>query len=142
MNLRAHLGDELFLFGEVGERAGFEDGVRERLFAVHVLAETEGHGRGRGVRMVGGADADGVDIAGLLFEHDAEIAVFAGVGIAGRAFGQEVAIDVGEGDDLLARELAEVGAGAVRRADAGDAEALAGRFRLLGGGRIGVGAER
>src|SRR5437867_11099846 len=41
VNLRPHLRDELLLLGQLGQRAGLENRMRERLLAIDVLAQSK-----------------------------------------------------------------------------------------------------
>ncbi len=71
--LVAHLRGHLHLAGDLAQAAGFVDRVRQRLLREAVLAQLHGHGAGRGVRVVGRADGDGVDALAHLVEHLAEV---------------------------------------------------------------------
>ena len=53
-------------------RAGLPDVVRQRLLAVDVLAVPQGQHGGEGVRVLAGADDDGVELA-LVVEEPAEV---------------------------------------------------------------------
>ena len=64
VDLRAHLRGDLRLGRRLADDAGLPDVVRQRLLAVDVLAELQGRQRGEGVRVLAGADDDGVELAG------------------------------------------------------------------------------
>ncbi len=80
--LVAQLRSHLMLPGGQGELAGFVDVVRERLFAVDVLAELDRHHRGRRMMIVGSADKHGIDLAVHFVEH---------FPIVGKSLGQRLA---------------------------------------------------
>ena len=121
--LVAHLRGHLLLGGHLAHHAGLVDRVRQRLLAVDVLAHLHGHDRGRGVRVVGRADGDGVDLLAHLREHLAEVVVLLGVGEARRLGVQRVVVDVAEGDDVaVLAGLAAVAAALAADADAGDVD--------------------
>ncbi|TXT58178.1 MAG: hypothetical protein BAJALOKI3v1_1400001 [Promethearchaeota archaeon] len=94
----------------------------ERLLAIHVFAHAEGHGRGRGVRMVGRRDEDAVDLALHLAKHRAEIGVAFGLGVRLGGLGEVPLVDVAEGDDVLAPHAAQVRTAPSGDADNGDGE--------------------
>ena len=81
--LVAHLGDDLVLAGRLGDGAGLEHRVRQRLLAVDVLAGPHHGHRDRGVRVVRRGDDDGVDVL-LLLEHLAEVEVELGLRVEPR----------------------------------------------------------
>ena len=60
--LVAHLGAHPFLTCRLAHQASFPDRVGQRLLAIDVLAQTHRRHRGRGVRVVGRRDDDGVDL--------------------------------------------------------------------------------
>ena len=59
---------------DIGDAAGFVDGVRERLLAENVFVLTHGRGGDGGVEMVGGADDDGIEIF-FFFEEFAVVGI-------------------------------------------------------------------
>ena len=60
--------------GDIGDAAGFVDGVREGLLAENVFVFAHGRGGNGGVEMVGGADDDGVEVF-FFFEEFAVIGI-------------------------------------------------------------------
>ena len=107
--LRAGLHDALVLACGGDHRAAFGDGVRQRLFAVDVLARlARAHGL-QGVPMVGRADDHGVDV--LAFEQLAEVAVDVALAVLGGhrllGVGRTLLVDVAHGRGL-GEELAHV----------------------------------
>ena len=137
--LGAGLDDEL---GEVlrggDELLAFEDVMREGLLDVEVLAGLERPDALDGVLVVRGGDRDGVDI--LIFEHLADVGVALGAGEGLQTLGDDLGVDVAEGDDadtfdLL--ELIDVILTTAAEADDGDAEVTVGASGL----GVGLGAE-
>jgi len=128
VHLRAHLRGELRAGGRLRDEAGFVDGVRERLLAVHVLAGVQGHQRGGRVRVVGRGDENGLDI--LVIEDAPQVGTELRLREAVAGLGGAFFIHVAEGDDLLARELAQVPCPLAGDADDGDTEPVAGGSAL------------
>ena len=88
--------------------------------------------------MVRGGDGDGVDV--LVFEHLSHVGVALGAGVVFQTLGDDLGVDVAEGDDADALDLLEfldVFQTAATEADDGDAEVTVGA-RGLG---VGLGAE-
>jgi hypothetical protein len=73
VDLRSHLRGDAGFAGRFADDAGLPDAVRQRLLAIDVLAELQRGERGEGVRVLGGADDDGVEQIGLVVQL-AEIA--------------------------------------------------------------------
>ena len=137
--LGAGLDDEL---GEVvrggDELLAFEDVMRKRLLDVEVLAGLERPDALDGVLVVRGGDGDGVDV--LVFEHLSHVGVALGARVVLQALGDDLGVDVAEGDDADALDLLElldVFQTAAAEADDGDAEVTVGA-RGLG---VGLGAD-
>ena len=61
-SLVAHLRAHSFLTRRLAHQAGLPDRVRQRFLAIDVLAQTHGHDRRRGVRVVGRRHDDRVDL--------------------------------------------------------------------------------
>ena len=144
VNLRALLGGELAVGLEHGfaQGAGLVDGVGDRLLAVDVFAELERVVAHERVRVVGGRADDGVEVLRVVHQPS-PVGVDLGLGEAapgaghgdGLAVGplalgvlEHAGVDVAEGDDVLARAAAEVGAAAAADADDGEVELVAGRL--------------
>ena len=72
--LIAHLGRQSGFLGDSGHQAGFPDVVRQRLFAIDVLAVAHRKDGDVGMQMIRRGAQDGVDGL-LLLEHFAEIHV-------------------------------------------------------------------
>jgi hypothetical protein len=115
------------------------DVVRERFFAVHILASIQGGDGDDGVPVIRRGDDDGVDV--LAGEELAEVAVGlaafeGGVLVLAVALGDgllgvltAVGIDIADGDDLdffATEEVVEVTAVHLAVADEAEREALAG----------------
>ncbi len=115
--------------GGLGQLAAFVERVRERLLAIDVLAGADGGHGGHGMDVVGRADADRVDVIGLLVEHDAEVFVAPGLGEIVKRAGSPLFVDVAEGDDVGAvlGVGGDVAAAHAAGADAGQVDTLAGR---------------
>ena len=128
MALVAHLRLHLVPACGLGDRAGLGDGVRQRLLTVHVLAGLQCRQRDRGVRVIRRRDHHGVD-ALLLLEHLAVIRVHGRFRIQRDGLRRVVAVDVAQGDDVLARAGLQVGAAHSPDADPCDVQLVAGRLR-------------
>jgi hypothetical protein len=120
MNLRAHLGDELFLFGQIGQYARFMNGVGEGFFAVDVFAHAKCHGGGRSVGVIRCAYQHSINFVRFPFQHDAEVTVFACVGKFLCGGIQRVGIHISHGNDGFVRGTRYVGGSASPGADGGD----------------------
>ena len=134
----AHLRGDFMFPGRQGKQPGFADVVRQRLFAVNVLAQPNGRHRGHRMMMVGRGDKHGVDLTVHLVEH---------LPIVGEALGQRPAetvvlvepFDLSEAavpgafnhianrDQVFVQKRFNVGAAASTHADAGDVELGIGR---------------
>jgi len=77
---RSHLRGHARLLRLLRHEIAFLDRARERLHAAYVLLGAQGGKRHEGVRVVGRAAVDGVDLVALLREHLAEVAVAARLG--------------------------------------------------------------
>jgi len=145
VDLRAHLRDDAGLRGGLADDARLLDVVGERLLAVDVLLQLERGQRGKGVRVLGGADEHGVELAGMI-EDAAEIDLLARLRIQGRRLVERRAVDVADGGDVLGGDALQVGAAPAADADHGDAELVPGLRAEDGGargpGRGGDGAGR
>ena len=137
--LGAGLDDEL---GEVvrsgDELLAFEDIMGKGLLDVEVLAGLEGPDALDGVQVVGGGDGDGVDV--FIFEHLSHVGVTLGAGVFLQALGDDIGVDVAEGDDADALDLLElldVLVTTAAEADDGDAKVTVGASGL----GIGLSAE-
>ena len=124
MTLVAHLGRDLGLPGGFCDCPGLEYAVGQGLFAVDVLAQSQGRHSRRGMDVVGGPHDHGVDVL-LLFQHDAEIAIAFGVGERLETLGRPDPIHVAESHDVLADHAGEVPPSLPAHADAGDVELVA-----------------
>jgi hypothetical protein len=130
VNLDAHLGDQIFLVRVGGELADFVDAVRHRLLLVYGQSDVHGGHRHRRVHVVGGADADGVDILALFGEHLAPVLMDARVGVLGLELIELCGIDFGDASDFelrMAGEDVEGDEGHAAGAEAGEADLIAGR---------------
>src|SRR5262249_50211439 len=121
--LVAHLRADLVLLGGLAQLARLEDGVSQRLLAVDVLLELDGHHAGRGVRVVGSGDGDGVDGLAHLVEQLAEVGELRRLG-EGLGHGIEPAlVDVADGDDIAdVAGVLGVALALAADADAGDVQ--------------------
>ena len=72
VDLGAHLGCQLRSGGGLADDAGFPDIAGQRLLAVDVLAQPQRRQRGEGVRVLAGADDDGVELL-VVVEQLAEV---------------------------------------------------------------------
>ena len=134
MPLVAHLGHDLVLVGRLGEDAGFEDGMGDRLLHVHMLAAAHALHRDEGVRMVGRGDDDRIDVL-LLVEHLAEVREQGGLRELLDRPGAAAEVQVAERDDVLVGGVLHVAAADAAEPDGGDVQLL------VGGDRPGRGIE-
>ena len=132
MHLDSHLGDEFPFTRVFREFAHFVNILCEGLLEVAMDAELHGgHGLGA-VHVVGGSDADGVDVFGLFFEEFTPVLVEAGIG-AVRAFAETLGafrVNICGGDHVngrVADDGADVGSGHASCAEACVANSAAGR---------------
>ena len=91
----------------LADDARLRDVVGERLLAVDVLLQLQRRQRREGVRVLGGADDDGVELAGMV-EEAAEVDLLARLGIRGGHLVERVPIDVADRRDVLAGHRLEV----------------------------------
>jgi hypothetical protein len=143
VDLRAHLGRDFGFGSSLGDEPGFPDVVGERFFAVDMLPELKRWESSKGVGVLGAANDDGVDVAGVIVEFS-EIDVFAGFGMF-LGGGIEVAfVHVTKGNDVFRGDFGEVAGAASAGADDGDVEFVAGILCRDDGGkcqeRCGAGA--
>ena len=127
--LRAHLRGHFRSGGHSANHAGFVHRMRQRLLAIHVLAQLHRHHRGGRVAVVGRADHDGVDILSLV-EHLAKVAIARGLGIRLERLGGAALIDVAQRHDVLAGNVRQVAGSLAAGADDGDVQRFAGRLRF------------
>ena len=127
MALVAHLRDDAVFLRGLGHRTALVDGVRQRLFAIDVLAVLHRGNCDDGVVMVGRADDDGVDPLGDLVEHCAEVAKLLRLRVVGKHPRGVAPVHVAQGDDVVAGHAADVAPAHSADADAGDVQLLAGR---------------
>ena len=100
------------------------DTVGQRLLAIKVFAGAhDGHGDHR-VGVIGGSHDHRVDVAMLLVEHNAEIAVSFRLGKLLIGLGGTDVVDIAQRDDILAGTGAQIGAAYAAHADRRDIEAF------------------
>ncbi len=132
MHLDSHLGDEFPFTRVFREFAHFVNILCEGLLEVAMDAELHGGHGLWAVHVVGGSDADGVDVFGLFFKEFAPVLVEAGIG-AVRAFAKALGafrVNICRGDHLngrVADDGADVGSGHPSGAEACVANSAAGR---------------
>ena len=97
----AHLGRDLVPRGRLRQHPRLVDRMGQRLLAVDVLAQLQRGLGDHGVRVIGSADDDGVDLLVQLVEHPAEVVEGLGLGTALGGRSQVVLIHVAERDDVL-----------------------------------------
>ena len=78
--------------------------------------------------MIGGADDDGVELAGFFFEQFAVVGVATGFGEALSKAVEVRFVDVADGDDVFARDAVDIFRRTIGRADDGDVEFFVGGF--------------
>ena len=105
--------------GRFAHDAGLVDIVRQRLFAVDMLAQLHRGDAGDGVCVVRRGDDDRVDVL-LLVEHDAKVLVPRRLGIFLELSLGPLVIDVAQGDDVLAQPGDGVGIARALAAGADD----------------------
>ena len=132
VDLRAHLRGDAGLPGGLADEPRLLHVVRERLLAVDVLLQLQGGQRGERVRVLGGADNDGVELRGVV-EETAEVDLLARPGILRGRLVEGVLVDVAERGDVLAGEPLQVGPALPAAADDGEAELVAGLGAENGG---------
>lgn len=128
--LVAGLGDDLGVFGEVSELAGFRERVGEGFFAIDVFASLDGVLANPGVPVVGCGDDDCIQLL-FFFQHLAVVAVVHGLGyrvaVALARISDLAGIHIAEGCDLVS-ELdgsADMALDLVAHADESDVELVA-----------------
>ena len=127
VDLRAHLGRQLALVGQVGlaDHVGFVHAMGQRLLAVHAQPALHGPIARQGVDLVGRAHHDGIQI--LLVDELSPIHVGLGLGVPLGGLGQVVFVDVAQCGDVLAGDRVQVVAAPAVDADDADIELLVGR---------------
>jgi len=101
--LVAELGNHIVPVGRFHQLAHLKDGVRQRLFTVHVFAAlNRGHCRD-GMKMVRGGYHHGIDLLLHLVEHFPEIAVLFRLRKLFERLRRATQIDIAEGNDVVAR---------------------------------------
>ena len=131
VDLRAHLRDALVPGGGAGNQSGLGHRVRQRLFAVHVLARLQpGHGR-QGVHVVRRGHHDGVDA--FLIQEVAIVCVNGGTRKALPGLAQHPFVHVAQGHDLGpgGSDVAPIIGALVGRADHAHVEPFIGRRLFL-----------
>ena len=121
VTLVAHLGHDLVRPRGLGQGAGLEDIMRDRLLDVDVLAAAHALHRDVGVGMVRRSDDDGVDVLALV-EHDAEVGERVGLRELLDRPGAAPEVQVAQGDDVLVGAVAHVAAADAAEADGGDVQ--------------------
>ena len=101
--------------------------MRKRLLAVDVFAQLHRPHAGHGVRMIGRADGDRVDVFAL--EQLAKVGKLRRLGEFGTRFAQPGGIDVANRDDVLIPNARHVDPAFAAHADAADVELLVRRLR-------------
>ena len=99
MNLRAHLRDAIFLFGNLSDAPRLGNRVRQRLLTIDVAPALQSRHRGHGMNGIGRAYDDCVKIIAL--QHFSKITIARSFGkfLPGR--GQQAGIDIAQGDDVF-----------------------------------------
>ena len=132
MPLVAHLGHDLIFVGRLGEDAGFEDGMGDRLLDVDMLASAHALHGDVSVRMVGRGDDDRVDVLALV-EHLAEVGEQRGLRELLDRPGAAAEVQVAERDDILVRGIPHVAAADAAETNGGDVQLPARRGRRSDG---------
>ncbi len=135
--LVAHLGADTVLAGLFHQHARFEDGLRQRLLTVDVLAHPDRHDRRQGVSVVGRADEDGVDLFLHRLKQLAEVVKDLCRGPLLDLRSQVPFVDVAKCDDLTELAgLVDVAAALPADANAGESKRFV-RLASHPGSRIG-----
>ena len=121
VNLNAHLCGDARVVCRFADDPRFVHAVSQRLLAVDVLPELKGRQRGEGVRVLAGADDDGVEVARMIIQF-AEVDELACSGMPLGGGVQVPLVDVAEGDDVFGLHVPHVVAAAAAGADDGDVE--------------------
>ena len=106
-SVKAHLGGDAVLRGQLGQEAGLIHGTGERLLAIDVLASHDRVRGDDGVRVVRGGDHHGIGLVQHLVEHHAPVLVTLGVRVALEDVRGILPVHVAEADDLLGLQAAE-----------------------------------
>src|SRR5271165_6686398 len=96
----AHLRADALLPGSLAHQARLPDRMRERLLAIHMLAQPHGHYRRRRVMMVGSGNNHGVDLRPEILEQLAIIEISFRILERLEALATAPLIDVANRDDL------------------------------------------
>ena len=130
--LVTHLGDDLEFAGAFGEPTGFEDGVRDRLLDIDVLAFAHAGHADEGMRVVGRRDDHAVNILTLL-EHLTEVGEEFGLRELLNRPRAALEVEVAHRDDVLIGTVTDVAAADAPEADDSDVKFLVGRDGPRGG---------
>ncbi len=123
VNLGAHLRRDAGLRRSLADDARLVHVVGERLLAVDVLLQLQRGQRGERVRVLGGADDDGVELIGVV-EHLAEVLEPSRLREHRRGAIEVRGAHVAQGHDPLAGDALQVRPAASADADDGDAQAV------------------
>ena len=114
--------------------ARFPDRVSQRFLAIDVLAQLERRERGKGVRVLGAAHHDGIDILRVVVEFT-EVDMLASLWkLLGRSL-KVALVHVAQGDDVLGANLGEVPGAATTATDDGDVQPIIWRTGPENGGK-------
>ena len=105
--LVAHLRGEFQLRCGFANQPRFRDVIGERLLAIDMLPGLQRQHRRKHVRVLTGADDDGVELLRVV-EHLPEVGEPLRLRILCAAFLQRVGVDVAEGDDVLRCDASEI----------------------------------
>jgi hypothetical protein len=127
VDLRSHLGRQVFFSTDLRHQAGFMNRVRQGLLAIAVFAHPHRHDACRCMDMVGRTDEHGIDLLIHGIQHLPE--VFVPLGGWERTEGRSGApfVHVAESYDVLARDGFQVLRTAPTSADDGDVQLFIGR---------------
>ena len=128
--LVAHLRGELAFARQSGDLPRFPDRVRERLFAIDMLAQFHRSHRCKGVNMIRRGNDDGVDVL-LLVEHLAVVLPLPCLGEFLERAGGVRPIHIAQRDDVVIRKLGDVVPALAGDTDASDVELPAWRCRAV-----------
>ena len=137
VDLSSQLRRHSHFFRSIGDDPRLLHGMRERLLAIDVQSLADCADGGRGMVMVGAADNNRVNLVSLGFEHLTVVSVAAAVGELLEDGFEVVAVDIGEGDEVLLLHASDVGSGAIGRADTGDVKLVARRRGVVAAGESG-----
>ena len=131
VDLDAHLSDQPFFMGELGQPAGFMEIVCKRLLAINVFAQLHGaHGRGR-MHVVRKGNIDRIDILRFFLEEFSPILVDFDLGKSFLQFCRPAQIHFSNSDEFQIvkfRQFVDVGTGLAGGAEAGMANDAVGRL--------------